>query len=188
MNRGVLQNELPETIARAITLGGRKAIMGTEGSVQDPDTTYSFVISISQADVKTSVKGGGFLPPTMAQYLDPYSKRPEAAALVLTGLTWIQKLLQKYPNHTGTNPNPLPIPVDNEGVVKDGHRIINAQTPTFDLLSPDFDIMQAIRTKLNELPIRTDMTAFLCFSCSHRGNSQMDEGAYLDAYLSILPM
>jgi hypothetical protein len=159
MNRGVLQNELPETIARAIWEG--KAIMGTDGSVRDPDATYSFVISISQTDVKTSVKGGGFLPP-MAQYLDPYStKRPEAAAL-LAGLTWIHKLLQKYPNHTtGTDPRPypLPIPVDNEGVVKDvHHRIINAQTPTYDLLlSPDFDIMQAIRTKINELPIRTDI-------------------------------
>jgi hypothetical protein len=31
--------------------------------------------------------------------------------------------------------------------------IINAQTPTYDLLSHDFDILQeAIRTKLNEVP------------------------------------
>jgi hypothetical protein len=29
--------------------------------------------------------------------------------------------------------------------------------PTYDLLGPDFDILQAIRTKLNELPIRTDI-------------------------------
>jgi hypothetical protein len=85
MDRGVLQNELPETIARAIWEG--KAIMGTDGSsVQDPDATYSFVMSISLTDIKTSVKGGGFLPP-MAQYLDPYSKHPEAVAL-LAGLTW----------------------------------------------------------------------------------------------------
>jgi hypothetical protein len=49
------------------------------------------------------------------------------------------------------------IPVDNEGVVKDVHRTINAQTPTYDLLSPDFDILQAIRTKLNELPIQTTL-------------------------------
>jgi hypothetical protein len=112
-------------------------------------------MSISRTDVKTSVKGGGFLPPT-AQYLDPYLKRPEAAAL-LAGLTWIHEVLKQYPNHTGTNPHPLLIPVDNDGVVKDVHRIINAQTPTNDLLSPDFDIMQAIRTKLIELPIRTDV-------------------------------
>jgi hypothetical protein len=102
------------------------------------------------------VKGGGFLPPT-AQYLDPYSKHPKAAAL-LAGLTWIQELLRQFPNHTGSNPLPVPIPpVDNEGVVKDVHRIINAQTPTYDLLSPDFDIRQAIRTKLNELPNPTDI-------------------------------
>lgn len=154
MNRGVRQNELSETIARAIWKG--KAIVGTDGSVQDPVVTYSFVMSISRTDVKTSVKGGGFLPPTGAQYLDPYSKCPEPAAL-LAGLTWIQERLQQYPNHTGTNPHPLLIPVDNDGVVKDVHRIINAQTPTYDLLSPDFDIVQAIRTKLIELPIRTDI-------------------------------
>jgi hypothetical protein len=111
-NRGVQQNELPETIARAIWEG--KAIMGTDGSVQDPVATYSFVISISRTYVKTSVKGGGgFLPPT-AQYLDPYSKHPEAAAL-LAGLTWIQELLLQFPNQTASNPLPLLIPVDNEG-------------------------------------------------------------------------
>jgi hypothetical protein len=150
MNRGVQLNKSSETIARAIWEG--KAIMDTDGSVQDPVATYSFVISISRTDVKTSVKGGGFLPPT-AQYLDPYSKRPEAVAL-LAGLTWIHELLkQEFPNHsTGTNPHPLMIPVDNEGVVKDVHRIINAQMPTYDLL-PDFDIKQAIRTTLIELPI-----------------------------------
>jgi hypothetical protein len=83
MNRGVRQNELSETIAGAIWEG--KAIMGTDGSVQDPVVTYSFVISISRTDVKTSVKGGGFLPLT-SQYLDPHSKHPEAATL-LAGLT-----------------------------------------------------------------------------------------------------
>jgi hypothetical protein len=90
--------------------------------------------------------------------LDPYSKCPEAAAL-LAGLTWIQKLLRKFPNQTETNPPPLLIPVDKDGgVVKDVHRTINAQTPTYDLLSPNFDILQAIRTtKRKELPIRMDI-------------------------------
>jgi hypothetical protein len=69
MNRGVRQNEFSETIARAIW--ERKAIMGTDGSVRDPVATYSFVISISRTDVKTSVKGGRFLPPTAHQYLYP---------------------------------------------------------------------------------------------------------------------
>jgi hypothetical protein len=87
MNRGVRQNESSETIAQAIWEG--KAIMGTHGSVRDPvATNYLFVISISRTDIKTSVKGGGFLPPTV-QYLDPYSKHPEAAALLglLAGLS-----------------------------------------------------------------------------------------------------
>jgi hypothetical protein len=139
MNRGVQQNELSEetTLARAIWEG--MAIMGTDGSVQDPVAIYSFVISISRTDVKTNVKGSGFLPLT-AQYLDLYnSKCPEAAAL-LAGLSWIhQELLRQFPNHTGSNnPHPLLIPVDNEGVIKDAHRTINAQTPTtYNLLSPN---------------------------------------------------
>jgi hypothetical protein len=127
--------------------------MGTDRSVRDPIATYLFVISISRTDVKTNVRGGGFLPPTAAQY-------PEAAVLVLAGITWIQKLIRKFPNHTDSNQPPLLIPIDNDGVVvvKDVHRMtINAQTPTYDLISPDFDILQAIRTKLNELPTRTDV-------------------------------
>jgi hypothetical protein len=88
--------------------------------------------------------------------LDPYSKRTEAAAL-LAGLSWIHTLLAKYPNHTTSAPPPLPIPVDNEGVVKDVQRTNNDQTPTFDLISPDFDILQAIRKTLKALPIRTEI-------------------------------
>ena len=154
MNRNVEHNVELEEVANAIWEG--KAIMGTDGSVRDPTATYSFVISLSRTDVKTNVRGGGFLPPT-AKYLDPYSKRPKAAAL-LAGLTWIQKLLRKFPKHTDTDPPPLQIPVDNDGVVQDVHRTINAQTPTYDLLSPDHDILQAIRTILDDLPIRTDIS------------------------------
>jgi hypothetical protein len=39
---------------------------------------------------------------------------------------------------------------------------INAQTPIYDLQSPDFDILQAICTKLNKLPIQTDKTEPSC--------------------------
>jgi hypothetical protein len=156
MNRNVEQNEESETIAKAIWEG--KAIMGTDGSVRDPTATYSFVISISRTDMKTCMRGGGFLPPT-AQYLDPCSKRPEAAAL-LAGLTWIQKLLRKFPNHTDIDPPPLLIPVDNDSVVIGVHRTM-PQTPTYDLVSPNYDILQAIRTTLNDLPIRTDIARML---------------------------
>jgi hypothetical protein len=110
-NQNVERNITLETIEKAIWEG--KAIMGTDGLVRDPTATYSFVISISRTDVQTNVRGGGFLPPT-AQYLDPYSKCPKAASL-LAGLTWIQTLLRKFPNHTdSTDPPPLQIPIDNE--------------------------------------------------------------------------
>jgi hypothetical protein len=151
MNRGVRQNVISEDIAAAIWQG--RAIMGTDGSVKGPIATYSFVISLSKKDVQTNVKGGGFLPPT-AQYLTHYSKRPEAAAL-LAGLSWIAALLDTYPNACNSTPPPLIIPIDNAGVVKDVHRIINDLTPTFDLLSPDYDILQAIRTTLRALPVPT---------------------------------
>jgi hypothetical protein len=134
MNHGVMQNELSETIVRAIWEG--KAIMGTDdGSVRDPVVpTYSFVIFISRTDVKTSVKGGGFLPPTDCTVSRSVLETSQSrGGPLLAGLTWIHELLQQYPNHTGTDPHPLLIPVDNDGVVKDVHRIINAQTPTYDL-------------------------------------------------------
>jgi hypothetical protein len=108
----------------------------------DPLATYSFVISLSQIKVATCAKGGGFLP-TMAKYLDPYSQRTEAAAL-LAGLCWIKALLTHFPNPTHNNPPSPPIPIDNKAVVTDVNRTINLLTPTFDLLSPDYDILQAI--------------------------------------------
>jgi hypothetical protein len=155
MNRGV-HTTIPENVI-AQAIWDSQAIMGTDGSVKEDIATYSWVISITYFGVNADVKGGGFLPPT-AQYLDPYSKRPEAAAL-FAGLTWIQALLQQYPNTNPTNEtNPtLPIPVDNEAVVKDLIQTVNEQTPTFHLLSPDYDILQAIRSTIAAIPITTDI-------------------------------
>jgi hypothetical protein len=132
MNHGVLTNVPKESIAKAIWKG--QATMGTDGSMRDPLATYSFLISLSQIEVVTCAKGGGFLP-TTAKYLDPYSQQMEAAAL-LAGLCWIKALLNCFPNHTHNNPPSLPIPIDNKAVVTDVNRKINLQTPTFDLLSP----------------------------------------------------
>jgi hypothetical protein len=57
-----------------------------------------------------------------------------------------------------TDPNPtLPIPVDNDAVIEDLLQTINEQTPTFHLLSPDYDILQAIRTTIAALPITTNI-------------------------------
>jgi hypothetical protein len=115
MNRGVLTNVPKESITKAIWEG--QAIMGTDGSVRNPLATYSFVISLSQIEVATCAKGGGFLP-TTAKYLDPYSQRTKADAL-LAGLCWIKALLTRFPNHTHNNPPSLPIPIDNKAVVTD---------------------------------------------------------------------
>jgi hypothetical protein len=82
MNRGEMINDTKEKIARAIWESN--AIMGMDGLLKNSTATYDFVISMSQANVNTNVKGGGFLPPT-PQYTDPYSKQTEAATL-LTGL------------------------------------------------------------------------------------------------------
>jgi hypothetical protein len=75
------------------------------------------------------------------------------------------------------------IPVENEGVVKDVHRIINAQTPTYDLLSPDFDILQAICTKLNELPIRRTDIAHIK---GHQDRTKPWHGLDLHAIINVL--
>jgi hypothetical protein len=99
-------------------------------------------MSLSEEDVAVSVKGGGFLPP-MAQYLDPYSNQTEAVAL-LAGISWIKTLLYENPNPSNTSTPSLPIAINNKSVVLDVHRVISPLTPTFDLLSPDYDILQAI--------------------------------------------
>jgi hypothetical protein len=149
MNRGVLTNVPRESIAKAIWEG--TAIMGTDGSVRDQLANCSFVISLSQTNVATCAKGGGFLPIT-ALYLDPYSQLTEAAAL-FSGLCWIKALLDRFPNPSNTQPPTLPIPIDNKAIMTDVNRFLSAQTPTFDLLSPDYDILQAIHKIRCTLPI-----------------------------------
>jgi hypothetical protein len=149
MTRGMMIRGNRDTIAQVIWEG--KALMGTDGSVKDSKATYSFVISLSKTNVSDSVKGGGLLPPS-PQYMDQYSKCTEAAAL-LSGLRWVQKLLDQFPNHTDSQPSALPIPIDNDSVVRDVARTLKDDTPTFDYLSPDYDILQAIRTTIRELPI-----------------------------------
>jgi hypothetical protein len=64
---------------------------------------------------------------------------------------------KQFPNHTSSNPPPLVIPVDDDGIVKDVHRTINDHPPTYDLLIPHYDILQAIRAILHDLRIHTDI-------------------------------
>jgi hypothetical protein len=175
MNRGVLTNVLRESIAKAIWEG--TVIMGTNGYVRDQLGTYSFVISLSQTNVSTCAKGGGFLP-IMAPYLDPYSQQTEAAAL-LSGLCWIKALPDRFPLPSNIQPPTLPIPIDNKAVVTDVNRFLSAQTPTFDLLSPEYDILQAICKIRRTLPI--DIKVFHVKAHQDR-NKRWDE---LDPYAQI---
>ena len=167
-------------IAQAIWDG--QAIMGTDGSVHGDTATYSWVISVNSLNIMADVTGSGFLPPT-AQYMAPYSKRPEAAAL-FAGLSWILNLLKAHPDTNPDNDTPplLPIPVDNEGVVKDIHRTINDQIPTFHLLSPDYNILQAIRSLLDTLPIITNIFHVK----SHQDKIKPLEELTFDAQINVL--
>jgi hypothetical protein len=53
---------------------------------------------------------------------------------------------------------------------------------TYDLLSPDFDILQAIRTKLNELPIQLDIA---CIK-RHQGRTKSWHELDLQAKINVL--
>jgi hypothetical protein len=134
--------------------------MGTDGSVKGSSATYSFVISLSQTDVNTNVKGGGFLP-TPPQYMEHSSKRTEAAAL-LAGIRWVKSLLARYPNHTNSDPPSLPIPI------------------TFSLLSPDYDIIQAIRSTIKGLPIPTEVFHVKGHQDRHKQWTELDPFAQIN--------
>ena len=102
-------------------------------------------------------QGGGILPPS-AQYTKHASKRPEAAALY-AALQWLTTLLWRYPDSTndaGETPA-LPIPIDNQSVIEDIHRPTSELTSIFQLLTPDFDIIQAIWMLIHELPIKVNI-------------------------------
>jgi hypothetical protein len=155
MNRGV-QTDIPRSIiAQAIWDG--LAILGTDGSVKNETASYSWILSTTTDNINPDVLGGGLLPPP-ATYTNHYSKRPEAAAL-FAGLSWIYDLLHQHPdNNPDSGPTPaLPIPIDSKSVLDDLKRPINQQTPTYQLLSPDYDIIQAIRTIIDDMPIKLDI-------------------------------
>jgi hypothetical protein len=47
--------------------------------------------------------------------------------------------------------------VDNKAVIDDINQTINNLTPTFHLLSPDYDIIQATKLLIAKLPIKVDI-------------------------------
>ena len=155
MLRGT-QHTTPLHIATQSLWDGQ-AILATDGSVKDDIATYAWVLSMTNDTIGPDIKGGGLLPPS-APYANYASKRPEAAALY-AALQWIDLILAKYPdttNSTGESP-PLPIPIDNKSVIDNIHRPIDTTTPIFNTMTPDYDIIQAIRKIIPNLPIQLDI-------------------------------
>ena len=155
MLRGTQHTTLLHIAAQSLWDG--QAILATDGSVKDDVATYAWVISTTNDTVGPDIKGGSLLPPS-APYANCASKRPEAAALY-AALQWIELILTKYPdttNSAGESP-PLPIPIDNKSVINDIQRPTDTTTPIFNTMTPDYDIIQAIRKIIPKLPIKLDI-------------------------------
>ena len=68
-------------------------------------------------------------------------------------------LLQWYPDNTsnaGVTPA-LPILINNKSVIDDIHHLLDELMPTFQLFTPDFNIIQAIQTLITDLPIMVNI-------------------------------
>ena len=117
----------------------------------------SWIISTTNDTINQDVTGGGILPPSVP-LTHHASKCPEATALYAS-LMWIDTLLAKHPDNTsnaGMTPALL-IPVDNKSVIDNILHPVTDLSPTFMMLTPDFDIIQAIRRLLKKLPIPVDI-------------------------------
>jgi hypothetical protein len=64
--------------------------------------------------------------------------------------------------------------------VNDVHRTTNDQTATFDLISPNFDILQAIRTTLNALPIQMEIEDVKGHQDRHKPWEELDARAQIN--------
>ena len=155
MLRGIQHTTLIHITTQAIWDG--QAILATDGSVKDDIATYAWVLSTTHDIIGPDIKGGGLLPPS-APYAHHVSKHLEAAALY-AALQWIALVEKKYPDTTNcaSNSPPLPIPIDNQSVIDDIQWPIQDTTPTFHTMSPDYNIIQAIRTIIPTLPIKLDI-------------------------------
>ena len=180
MHHGIhCQTPLPLT-AHAIWNG--QAILATDGSVKDRRATYAWILSTTHDNVELDITSGDLIH-LSAPYARHTLKRPDAAALY-AALTWIMDLLHKYPDDTsqvGETPA-LPIPVDNKLVINDIQCPINALTPTFQMLTPDYDIIQAIHTTISKLPIKVDIFHVK----AHQDRDKPFEGLSPYAQLNIL--
>jgi hypothetical protein len=145
-------------IAVAIWLG--QAIVGTDGSASNDNSTYAFVILIDTEEESPTIAFccGGNLP-VLAEYLDMDSHRPEAAALY-AALCFIQLLLCNYPRGPLTGP-PLNLPfiLDNKSVAEDDLKWhYGDSTAVFNYLKFDYDLLQGIQREISNLPIPSSVS------------------------------
>ena len=118
---------------------------------------YAFVILIhlQQTEPTIAVKCGGNMP-NLTEFLDMDSHHPESAAL-FTALCFVWQLLQQYPWGPFTGELPaLQCCLDNKSVAKDDldWTFDNVNTPVFNFLKADYDILQGILQAINELPLK----------------------------------
>ena len=145
-----------QEIADAIWKGD--AYIGTDGSTANDHGTYAFVIlfHLHQAEPTIAVKCSGNMP-DIAKFLDMDSHQPESAAL-FAALCFTCKLLHQFPRPplTGILPN-LRICLDNKSVADNDLEwtFNDMNTPVFDFLKADYDILQGILQVINELPLPT---------------------------------
>ena len=107
-----------------------------------------------QAEPTIAVKCSGNMP-DLAKFLDMDSHRPESAAL-FAALCFTRKLLHQFPRPplTGILPN-LRIYLDNKSVADNNLEwtFDDTNTPVFDFLKANYDILQGILQVINELPL-----------------------------------
>ena len=144
-----------QEIADAIRKGD--AYVGTDGSAANDSGTYAFVILINlKSDEPTiAVRCGGNMPDP-AEFIDMDSHRPESAALY-AALCFVQELLARFPRGplTGDLP-PLRCCLDNKSVAVNDleWNFNNINTPVYDFLKADYDILQGILHVIDKLPLK----------------------------------
>ena len=144
-----------QEIADAIWKGD--AYVGMDGSAANDSGTYAFVILINlKSDEPTiAVRCGGNMP-NPAEFIDMDSHRPESAALY-AALCFVQELLARFPRGplTGDLP-PLRCCLDNKSVAVNDleWNFNNINTPVYDFLKADYDILQGILHVIDKLPLK----------------------------------
>ena len=119
--------------------------------------TYAFVILINlKSDEPTIAVCCGGNMPDPAEFIDMDSHHPESAALY-AALCFVQELLACFPHGplTGDLP-PLQCCLNNKSVAVNDleWNFNNINTPVYDFLKADYDILQGILHVINKLPLK----------------------------------